>query len=153
MGLLERLYPGLLGEENDEDGDSSVISIWRSGFESGSQRILDLISKGTTVEQNLEAASIIKSTGAKIYANYMIGLPWETKEDIQATARMADEIKAEMPSWSFFTPYPGCGLGQKCIDKGWSLLDRNNYNRYPSGRKVKGVDYKYLNKVLGGFRE
>jgi len=123
------------------------------GFESGSQRILDLISKGTTVEQNLEAASIIKSTGAKIYANYMIGLPWETKEDIQATARMADEIKAEMPSWAFFTPYPGCGLGQECIDKGWSLLDRNNYNRYPSGRKVKGVDYKYLNKVLGGLRE
>ena len=31
MGLLERLYPGLLGEKNDEDGDSSVISIWRSG--------------------------------------------------------------------------------------------------------------------------
>lgn len=122
------------------------------GFESGSQRILDLIKKGTTVEQNLEAAKIIKSTGAKIYANYMIGLPQETKQDIQATAKMADLIAAEMPSWAFFTPYPGCELGEECISQGLSLLDRNSYDRCPSGRKVKGVDYEYLNAVLRGLR-
>jgi len=43
------------------------------GFESGSQKILDKMKKGTTVEQNLEAAKIIKKTGAKIYGNYMLG--------------------------------------------------------------------------------
>ena len=122
------------------------------GFESGSQRILDLMKKGTTVEQNLESVNIIRSTGAKIYANYMLGLPWETKSDIQATARMADTINAEMPSWAFFTPYPGCDLGEQCIKEGLSLLDRNNYNRCPSGQKCKGVDYNYLNAVLRGLR-
>ena len=122
------------------------------GFESGSQRILDIMKKGTTVEQNLEAAKIIKSTGAKIYANYMLGLPQETKEDIQATAKMADKINAEMPSWAFFTPYPGCEMGEDCINKGLSLLDRTTYNRCPSGEKVKGVDYKYLDAVLKGYR-
>lgn len=122
------------------------------GFESGSQRILDIMKKGTTVEQNLEAARIIKSTGAKIYANYMLGLPQETKQDIQATARMADQINAEMPSWAFFTPYPGCDLGEECIKQGLSLLDRNHYDRCPSGQKVKGVDYAYLNAVLRGSR-
>jgi len=122
------------------------------GFESGSQRILDLMKKDITVEQNLEAARIIKSFGAKIYANYMIGLPWETKEDIQATARMVDEIDAEMPSWAYFTPYPGCEMGEECIKKGLSLLDRNNYNRCPGGEKVKGVDYKYIKKVVAGYR-
>jgi radical SAM superfamily enzyme YgiQ (UPF0313 family) len=109
--------------------------------------------QGTTVEQNMEAAQIIKSTGAKIYGNYMLGLPWETKADIQATARMVDTIAAEMPSWAFFTPYPGCELGEYCIKEGLSLLDRNSYDRCPSGRKAKGVDYEYLSKVLGGFRE
>jgi len=122
------------------------------GFESGSQRILDLMKKGTTVEQNLESAKIVRSTGAKIYANYMLGLPWETKSDIQATARMADTINAEMPSWAFFTPYPGCELGEQCIEEGLSLLDRNSYNRCPSGRKVKNVDYGYLDAVLRGLR-
>jgi radical SAM superfamily enzyme YgiQ (UPF0313 family)/GT2 family glycosyltransferase len=122
------------------------------GFESGSQRILDKMKKGTTVEQNLESAKIIRSAGAKIYANYMIGLPWETKEDIQATARMADTIKAEMPSWAFFTPYPGNSLGEECIKEGLSLLDRNHYDRCPYGQKVKDVDYTYINAVLRGLR-
>ena len=123
------------------------------GFESGSQRILDKLNKGTTVEQNLEAARIIKSCGAKIYANYITGIPWETKWDIQATHRMADTIDAEMPSWAFFTPYPGCDLGTECIERDWSLLNRENYDRCPSGIKVKHVDYDYINKVRQGFRE
>jgi radical SAM superfamily enzyme YgiQ (UPF0313 family) len=118
------------------------------GFESGSQRILDLIKKGTTVEQNYEAAKIIKSFGAKIYANYMIGLPWETKEDMEATVKMAREIDAEMPSWAYFTPYPGNELGELCISEGLSLLDRKNYNRCPSGVKVKNVDYDLVNKLV-----
>ena len=123
------------------------------GFESGSQRMLDKMKKGTTVEQNLEAAEIVKSLGAELYANYILGLPWETKEDIQLTMKMADKINAKIPSWAYFTPYPGCELGEDCIKKGWSLLDRNNYNRCPSGRKVKYVNYDYLNKCLKGFRE
>lgn len=123
------------------------------GFESGSQRILDIMKKDTTPEQNIEAGRIIHEAGAKIYGNYILGLPWETKADIQATARMVDKIGAEMPSWAFFTPYPGCELGEYCIEKGISLLDRFNYNRCPSGRKVKFVDYDYLAAVLRGHRE
>jgi radical SAM superfamily enzyme YgiQ (UPF0313 family)/GT2 family glycosyltransferase len=123
------------------------------GFESGSQKILDKMKKDTTVEQNLEAARIIKSTGAKIYANYMLGLPWETKSDIQATMSMADSINAEMPSWAYFTPYPGCDLATEINSNGWSLLTRNNYDRCPSGEKVKCVDYDYLTRCLRGFRE
>jgi len=119
-----------------------------TGYESGSQRMLDLMKKGTTVEQNLESAKIVKSCGAIVYGNYMIGLPWETKEDMLATVEMAKTIDAEMPSWAFFTPYPGSELGQLCIDSGLSLLDRNNYNRCPSGIKVKNVDYNYIHNVL-----
>ena len=122
------------------------------GFESGSQKILDKMNKGTTAEQNLEAAKIIHSTGAKVYANYMIGLPWETKEDMQATAKMADTIKAEMPSWAFFTPYPGNDLGEECMAEGLSLVDRNHYDRCPHGRKVQGVNYTHINSILGGYR-
>lgn len=118
------------------------------GFESGSQRILDLIKKGTTVEQNIEAAHTIKKFGAKIYGNYMIGLPWETKEDMQATVDMADEINAEMPSWAFFAPYPGCELGERCIAEGLSLLDRNSYDRCPHTRKCKNVDYDHIEKIM-----
>jgi radical SAM superfamily enzyme YgiQ (UPF0313 family) len=123
------------------------------GFESGSQKILNKMKKDTTVEQNLEAARIIKSTGAKIYANYMLGLPWETKKDVQDTMAMADSINAEMPSWAYFTPYPGCDLADEINSNGWSLLTREGYDRCPSGQKVKNVDYDYLTRCLRGFRE
>jgi radical SAM superfamily enzyme YgiQ (UPF0313 family) len=123
------------------------------GFESGSQQILDIMEKGTTVEQNLESARIIKACGAKIYANYILGLPWETRQDVQATMRMADAIAAEMPSWAYFAPYPGCGLGDRCIREGLSLLDCNTYDRYPGGVKCRGVDYAYLNAAMKGLRE
>ena len=123
------------------------------GYESGSQRILDILKKGTTVEQNYEATKIIRSTEAKIYANYITGIPWETKWDIQETAKMADVIAAEMPSWAYFTPYPGCELGEKLIKRKWSLLNRETYDRCPSGIKVKNVDYGYVGEVRRGFRE
>ncbi len=123
------------------------------GFESGSQKILDKMRKETTVEDNLKSAEIIKSTGAKIYANYILGLPWETKQDTQLTMRMADTINAEMPSWAFFTPYPGCSLADEIKENNWSLLTRETYDRCPSGKKVKCVDYDYLTKSLRGFRE
>jgi hypothetical protein len=33
------------------------------------------------------------------------------------------------------------------------LLDRNHYDRCPSGKKVKNVDYEYVDAVLKGLRE
>jgi radical SAM superfamily enzyme YgiQ (UPF0313 family)/GT2 family glycosyltransferase len=123
------------------------------GFESGSQRMLDIMKKGTKVSENLEAGKIIKESGAHIYANYILGLPWEHKEDIQLTARMIDEIDAEMVCYSYFAPYPGCELGEECIKNGWSLLGKNTYDRYADGKKVKYVDYPYLKMVVGGYRE
>jgi len=121
------------------------------GFESGSQRLLDIMKKGTTVEQNYESARIVKSFGASIFANYMLGLPGETRADIDATIEMAKVIDAEHPSWAFFAPYPGCELGESCIDMGLSLLDRTSYHRYPSEKKVKGVDYDYIVNSLNNM--
>jgi radical SAM superfamily enzyme YgiQ (UPF0313 family) len=120
------------------------------GFESGSQRILDLIKKGTTVEQNLEAAKIIKMHGGRIFANYMFGLPWETKEDIDATVDMVEKIRADVVAWSFFSPYKGNELGEQCIKEDLSLLDRYSYNRNPDKPKCKNVDYDYILKSIRG---
>ena len=63
------------------------------GFESGSDRILRFLRKGTTVAQNLKAAEICHKYGIKIWANYMLGLPTETKEEQIATYNMLKKIK------------------------------------------------------------
>jgi anaerobic magnesium-protoporphyrin IX monomethyl ester cyclase len=122
------------------------------GFESGSQRILDLVRKGTTVEQNYQAGEIIGKTGSKIYANIMYGFPTETKEEQKDTRRLCihlEQVARTMISPAYFTPYPGNDLGDWCKTEGYSLIDVNHYTRY--GRdKIKGIDYDFLDKLTCG---
>ena len=53
----------------------------------------------------------------------------------------------------FPPPYPGNEMGDLCVKEGLSLLDRDSYNRYLFGKKVRNVDYNYVSAVLGGYRE
>ncbi|MDI6788638.1 MAG: radical SAM protein, partial [Planctomycetota bacterium] len=63
------------------------------GLESGSQRMLDFLQKGTTVEENIEACKILHDNDINIFANYIVGLPTETQEDLDATGRMLEKIR------------------------------------------------------------
>jgi len=115
------------------------------GFESGSQRMLDFMRKGTTVKQNLEAARICKKYGVKIWANYMLGLPTETKDEIMATVNMLKEIDPDYYSPAFFTPHPGSDLYDYCRSNDLSLItNHDNYRRNPTELKIKGHDYEFL---------
>lgn len=119
------------------------------GFESGSQRILNFLRKGTTVEQNYEAARICKELGILIWANYMLGIPTETKEEVLATVKMIRSIKPFHCSPAFFTPHPGSDLFDYCERNDISLIkNHEDYRRSIGSKKIKGVDYKFLNKVL-----
>jgi radical SAM superfamily enzyme YgiQ (UPF0313 family) len=119
------------------------------GFESGNQRILNLLRKGTTVEQNYEAAEICKRLGIRIWANFMLGIPTETNEEAADTVKMIKRIKPYVPSPAFYTPHPGSDLFDFCVKNNLSLIEKHeDYKRNPEGRKVKGVDYAFLTKAL-----
>ncbi len=82
------------------------------GAESGSQRVLDLMVKGITVEQTLEANRRCKRLGIRPVFGLMIGYPTETFEEINQTIDLAFRIKQENPDAQFetmatFTPMPG----------------------------------------------
>ncbi len=119
------------------------------GFESGSDRVLRFLRKGTTVAQNLEAARILKRYGVSIWANYMLGIPTETEEEIWATVRMMKEIDPDYYSPAFYTPHPGSDLYDYCVEHDLSLIsDYESYSRNPTGPKIKGHDYDFLIKAL-----
>ena len=81
------------------------------GVESGSQRILDeIIGKGTNVEQIENAFALAKAYGMRTLANFMIGLPTETLEDLKATKRVAKSIGSDIYVFSIATPLPGTRL-------------------------------------------
>ena len=119
------------------------------GFESGSQKILNFLNKGSTVEQNYEAAKICKELNILVWANYMLGIPTETKEEIMQTVKMIREIKPYHSSPAFFTPHPGSDLFDYCVKNDLSLIkNHSDYRRSPGKAKIKGVDYNFLNKAL-----
>lgn len=64
--------------------------------EAGSQRMRDIINKGVTEERVLEAAhSAFESGWSTIKLYFMIGLPYETIEDVQGIAHLADKVAGE----------------------------------------------------------
>jgi len=115
------------------------------GFESGNDRVLKFIRKGTTVEQNVEAARICRKYGIKIWANYMMGLPTESKEEVMDTVRLMKEIDPDYYSPAFFTPHPGTDLYDYAVQHDLSrITDYDSYRRNPTEPKIKGQDYAFL---------
>jgi radical SAM superfamily enzyme YgiQ (UPF0313 family) len=125
------------------------LSLLFIGFESGNQRVLNFLRKGTKVEDNYRAAEICRKYGIKIWANYMMGIPTETKEEVMDTVRMIQAIKPDHYSPAFFTPHPGSDLFSYCEEHGLSLIQsHDSYRRNPTEGKIKGIDYEFLRKVL-----
>ena len=119
------------------------------GFESGSDRVLRFIHKGTKRWQNIEAAKICRKYGISIWANYMLGLPTETKEEVLETISMLKEIDPDYYSPAFYTPHPGSDLYEYCVANDLSLVkDHDSYRRNPTEAKIKGVDYEWLRWAL-----
>jgi radical SAM superfamily enzyme YgiQ (UPF0313 family) len=77
------------------------------GAESGSQKILDAMDKGTTVEQIAEATALLREHG--IHPGFFIqfGYPGETKEDIELTIRMINHLLPDEIGISVSYPLPG----------------------------------------------
>lgn len=117
------------------------------GFESGSQRILDLIDKGIRPDQSIRAAGICNQQGILIFADYMLGIPTETEDDLNMTLELIKRIRPQIHSPTYFTPIPGCSLYEYCRDNG--LINVKTYEdltRNPQGAKINGVDYLLLER-------
>ncbi|MEW6599420.1 MAG: NAD-dependent epimerase/dehydratase family protein [Nitrospirota bacterium] len=121
------------------------LSCFMIGFESGSQRVLDFIKKGTTVEMNRKAVEICRKYGIRVFANYMMGLPTETPEEVFKTIDFIRWARPDYPSAAFFTPHPGSELYEYCEKHDLSLIKSyKSYARNPTEPKIKGVDYNFL---------
>jgi radical SAM superfamily enzyme YgiQ (UPF0313 family) len=119
------------------------------GFESGNDRVLKFIRKGTTREMNVQAARVCRRYGIKIWANYMLGLPTETKSEVLDTISMLKEIDPDYYSPAFYTPHPGSDLYDYCVEHGLSLItSHDQYRRNPTEVKIKGQDYEFLKWAL-----
>lgn len=94
------------------------------GVESGNQRILDLIRKGTSVDQAVKAISKTKEVGINTIAFFMVGHPTETLQEIQDTVRLIEKVDADRTGLNLVTPLPGTDLvkyvgGEENLNGDW----------------------------------
>lgn len=80
------------------------------GIESGSQRILDFIKKGTNVEEIKQCLKWTKEAGITTKGYFIIGHPTETIESIKETFDFIQKIDLDIFQISFMTPFPGSEL-------------------------------------------
>jgi len=83
------------------------------GAESGSQKILDAMDKGTTVEQIYAATERLKRHGIEVAFFLQFGYPGETDEDIEMTLKMVRECKPDDIGISVSYPLPGTKFYQR----------------------------------------
>jgi anaerobic magnesium-protoporphyrin IX monomethyl ester cyclase len=146
------LFEALVRETNWD-----MISI---GFESGSDPVLRILNKECTAQDNYFTIDLLNEIGddfqrqgkepPRFWANLMLGIPGETREDAFETIRMLKRMRWVMPSIAYYAPYPGSALGYQLIAEGRSLMSKDNYHRYPNDEKVKGIDYRFYNDLLAG---
>jgi anaerobic magnesium-protoporphyrin IX monomethyl ester cyclase len=77
------------------------------GAESGSQKVLDAMDKGTRVEQIYEATRQLHTHGVKVAFFLQFGYPGETREDIELTLKMVRDLMPDDIGISVSYPLPG----------------------------------------------
>lgn len=146
------LFEALVRETN-----WTTISI---GFESGSDRVLRILNKECSEEDNDFTIDMVNRIGdelerknqepPKFWGNIMLAIPGETREDAFKTMAMLKRMKRVIPSIAYYAPYPGSVLGHQLIAEGKSLMTKDNYHRFPSDKKVKDIDYAFYADLLAG---
>lgn len=125
------------------------------GFESGNDDTLKKIKKGTTRDDNLRAAKLIKKAGLPLFGFFMIGFPWETKQDIINTLDFIFEIDPDFIEVHIAMPYFGTELYSQCeqyntinaVAWGNDYFSPNTIGtQYVSMEEIQKIRNKYLLK-------
>jgi anaerobic magnesium-protoporphyrin IX monomethyl ester cyclase len=80
------------------------------GAESGVQKNLNTIRKGTTPEQIRRAVRAAQEAGLKVSTPFMFGIPGETFEEGLQTIDFAVDLNPDIANFHAITPFPGTYL-------------------------------------------
>lgn len=141
-------------------------TVWM-GAESGSQKILDAMDKGTTIEQIETSTKLMRAYGIKPCFFIQFGYPGETKADINLTIKMINRLLPDELGISVSYPLPGTVFFENVKSEleqkaNWSdsdelaLMFRNTYqpafykqlHRYVHKTYRKHIAYNNIKKLF-----
>lgn len=94
------------------------------GVESGSERVRrQVLRRPVTNQRFRDVFRWTREAGIAVTANYMMGMPGETREDLQATLDLAEELEVLDFGYFVFYPFPGTHLFHLCREQGYLPAD------------------------------
>jgi len=113
--------------------NAGCIAVW-FGVESGSQRVIDAMSKGISITQTERAVKWAKEVGLMAVTSAILGFPGETKESAWETIKFVEKIDPDDVGYYIATPYPGTPMYDLVKEKGW--LKTNDFDKYDTATPV-----------------
>jgi radical SAM superfamily enzyme YgiQ (UPF0313 family) len=112
------------------------------GFESGSKKIRDKVSKGKFDNEKIKSvAKMIHDAGLYINGNFIFGLPDDDLATMQETLDLAKELNCEYGNFYVTMAYPGSKLYEEAkkdaiaLPKEWVGYSQLNFETFPLATK------------------
>ncbi len=150
-----------------DDVDFDLLSIMKRagclsvapGFESGSNRILKLLNKKTTIATARACVKAAHRAGLMINGQLIVGVPTETEEDIELTVKLIED-NPEVDTFGLhtFQPFPGTDIWDNPEKYGIEIDKDTDFSNYHTVGKHQGayhedpiIDgrFRYLHGVIG----
>ena len=129
LGLGDRLNMWAYARVDTVKDEQMLDRMRRAGFrwlgigiESASAHVRDGVEKGRFGNAEIVAAvRRVEAHGLHVAANYIFGLPDDTRESCAATLALALELDTAMANFYCAMAYPGSALHREAREKGWHL--------------------------------
>jgi anaerobic magnesium-protoporphyrin IX monomethyl ester cyclase len=110
------------------------------GLESGDEQYRrEMLKRNYSNEQIITAAHILHEVGVPFSSYNIMGLPFETKEQMEKTLAINISIRPESGMVFFFYPYPGTELHKLCLGKG--LMQSEKINTIDSFMEMPVIEF------------
>lgn len=122
------------------------------GVESGSEKMLKLLNRKMKISKIIETFDMLHKHNIRTLSPFMIGLPYETREDIFKSIELARRIKSTIAVVNIFQPMPGQKLREICIKEGF-MKGNEKMCRYSAGSvlnmpQITAEEIKNLSRVF-----
>ena len=119
-------------------------------IESADPHVLkNIMNKPVKIDRVPALVKTARALGIEAHGLFVIGLPGETREQIQRTIDFAESTGFDYVTFSIATPYPGTRLYDVCKKMGY-ITDNIDYEKLKFGRgniKTSEFDPEYLEEL------
>lgn len=179
-----RIRWGAFGRVNTVQDERLLLKMKRAGcrhillgIESGNQRILNLMRKGTTLAAAERSCALLRKCGISYANSFMLGCEGETLETARDTMAFAEKLGSEMFNFVILIPFPGTELFDKYYkdfdspDTDWeNWCSQEDKRPYPmrhtsltmeqlislqmeAGRRYMNSPVRFIRAMLFGLKE